>query len=197
MADSSLMAGDTVSDAAVGGWRWDVALSFAGAQRPYVERVAAALKARGLRVFYDADEQVRLWGKHLAEELEAVYAEQAGAVVLFISADYAERDWTRWERRAALDRAVAERREYVLPARFDDIRLPGLPAGLATVNLRDFATPEEFADLIVTKLADLTIISSSPPGDGDRGTTRAPSRPAGAIRVGDADPRRLGVHPAI
>ena len=50
------------------GRRWDVALSFAGAQREYVERVAAALKARGVRCFYDADEQVRLWGKNLAEE---------------------------------------------------------------------------------------------------------------------------------
>ena len=28
------------------GWRWDVALSFAGAQRDYVEQVAEALKAR-------------------------------------------------------------------------------------------------------------------------------------------------------
>jgi hypothetical protein len=29
------------------GWRWDVALSFAGAQRDYVEQVAEVLKARG------------------------------------------------------------------------------------------------------------------------------------------------------
>jgi hypothetical protein len=40
--------------------QWDVALSFAVAQRDYVERVAEALKARGLRCFYDADEQVEL-----------------------------------------------------------------------------------------------------------------------------------------
>ena len=40
------------------GWRWDVALSFAGAQRDYVEQVAWALKARGVRCFYDADEQI-------------------------------------------------------------------------------------------------------------------------------------------
>jgi hypothetical protein len=46
-----------------------VALSFAGAQRDSVEQVAAALKAREVRCFYDADEQVRLWGTHLAEEL--------------------------------------------------------------------------------------------------------------------------------
>ncbi len=40
--------GDTGPDARPGR-RWDVALSFAGAQRDYVGRVAAALKARGVR----------------------------------------------------------------------------------------------------------------------------------------------------
>jgi hypothetical protein len=77
------------------GWRWDVALSFSGEQRAYVERVAVALKARGVRCFYDADEQVELWGRHLAEELPAVYAGQAALVVVFISAEYAAGDWTR------------------------------------------------------------------------------------------------------
>ena len=51
------------------GWRWDVALSFAAAQRDYVEQVARALQARGVRCFYDADEQIELWGRYLAEEL--------------------------------------------------------------------------------------------------------------------------------
>ena len=37
-------------------------------------------------------------------------------VVVFVSAGYAARDWTGLERRAALARAVRERREYVLPA---------------------------------------------------------------------------------
>ena len=102
-----------------------MALSFAGAQRGYVEQVAGALKARGVRCFYDADEQIELWGKYLAEELPAIYGEQAAAVVVFVSAEYAARDWTRLERRAALARAVRERREYVLPAWFDDTPLPG------------------------------------------------------------------------
>ena len=106
--------GDAGPDAGPG-WRWDVALSFAGAQRDYVEQVAEALKARGVRCFYDADEQIELWGKYLAEELPTIYAEQAAAVVVFVSAEYAARDWTRLERRAALSRAVRERREYVLP----------------------------------------------------------------------------------
>ena len=79
-----------------------------------------------MRCFYDADEQIGLWGKYLAEELSAIYDEQAAAVVVFVSAEYAARDWTRLERRVALARAVPERREYVLPARFDDTPLSGL-----------------------------------------------------------------------
>jgi predicted negative regulator of RcsB-dependent stress response len=178
-------------------WRWDVALSFAGAQRPYVEQVASALQARGVRCFYDADEQIDLWGRYLAEELPIIYAEQAAAVVVFISAQYAARDWTRLERRAALDRAVRERREYVLPARFDGTPLPGVLSGMVAVDLRG-RTPQQFAAMIADKLARLGISASAPPadaGDPARGVESAP--PAGAVRAGDADPRRLGVHAAI
>ena len=56
--------------------RWDVALSFAGAQRDHVGQVAAPLTAQGACCLYDADEQVRLWGTHLAEELPRIYAHE-------------------------------------------------------------------------------------------------------------------------
>ena len=176
------------------GWRWDVALSFAGAQRDYVEQVARALKARGVRCFYDADEQIELWGKYLAEELPAIYGEQAAAVVVFVSAEYAARDWTRLERRAALDRAVRERREYVLPARFDDTPLPGLLSDMVTVDLRR-QTPQQFAAMIAAKLAALGISPAA--GSGDPAQDAEAARPAGAVRVSEADLRRLGVHAAI
>jgi hypothetical protein len=178
-------SGDTRQRA---GRRWDVALSFAGAQRDYVGQVAAVLKARGVRCFYDADEQIELWGKYLAEELPRIYARESAAVVVFLSADYAGRDWTRMERRAAFSRAVAEAGVYVLPARFDDSELPGLLPDVVTIDLRRY-TPAQFADLIVEKLADLAT-SPSPPGGTDHS-------PAGAVRVEKADPRRLGVHAAI
>jgi hypothetical protein len=172
------------------GWRWDVALSFAGAQRDYVERVAAALQARGVRCFYDADEQIELWGRYLAEELSRIYAEESAAVVVFVSAEYADRDWTRLERRAALDRAVRERREYVLPARFDDTPLPGLLAGLVAVDLRG-RTPEQFADLVAAKLAALAAAS---PG-GPRVLDGPP--PAGQPPAGVSDPFVSEVHQPV
>jgi len=73
------------------GRRWDVAMSFAGAQRDYAGQVAQALQAPGVR-FCDADEQIELPGKYLAEELPASSGEQAAAVVVFVSAEYAARD---------------------------------------------------------------------------------------------------------
>ena len=140
------------------GWQWDVVLSFAGAQRGYVEQVAGALKARGVRCFYDDDEQIDLWGKYLAEELPAIYSERAAAAVVFISAEYAARDWTRLERRAALSRAVRERQEYVLPA---GSTTPRCWTDIATVDLRP-RTPQEFAAMIAAKLATLGITSPGP-----------------------------------
>ena len=178
------------------GWRWDVALSFAGAQRPYVEQVASALKARGVRCFYDADEQIELWGKYLAEELPAIYAEQAAAAVVFVSAEYAARDWTRLERRAALNRAVRERQEYVLPARFDDTQLPGLLSDMVAVDLRG-RTPQQFAAMIAAKLVALAITPPMLAADAGGPDQDAGRGPAGEVRIGEADPRRLGVHAAV
>jgi hypothetical protein len=110
-------------------------------------------------------------------------------VVVFVSADYAAGNWTRLERRAAFSRAVREAGVYVLPARFDDSELPGLLEDVIAINLRDY-TPGEFADLAVAKLADLGIRPSLSLDEAGR-------KPPGAVRVNEADPRRLGVHAAI
>jgi hypothetical protein len=171
------------------GRRWDVALSFAGAQRGYVGQVAEALKAREVRCFYDAGEQVRLWGTHLAEELPRIYARESAAVVVFISADYAGRDWTRLERRAAFSRAVAEAGVYVLPARFDDSELPGLLLDVVAVDLRRY-TPGQFADLVAAKLADLAI-SPSPHGVEGPCTEQATQTRAVSVQTGQGQAARL------
>ena len=176
------------------GRQWDVALSFAAAQRDYVRQVARALHTRGVRCFYDPDEQIELWGKYLTEELPAVYGERAAAVVMFISAEYAARDWTQLERRAALGRAVRERREYVLPARFDDTPLPGLLSDMVAVDLRG-QTPDQFADVVAAKLATLDVTAPGPAES--RASDAAMARSPGAVRVNEVNLRRLGVHAAV
>lgn len=167
------------------GWQWDVALSYAGAQRNYVAQVTAELKEHGVACFWDQDEQIDLWGKYLAEELPAIYNERAGAVVIFVSAEYVNRDWTRLERRAAFERAARERREYVLPARFDDTPLPGMPGDMVTVDLRG-RSPQEFARLTLAKLVRLSVVAPAgehrgPPANGyPRGSPDGPAVPVNA-----------------
>jgi hypothetical protein len=49
---------------------YDVALSFAGEQR--VRAVASELTKNGIRVFFDEDNEIALWDKNLAEELQRI-----------------------------------------------------------------------------------------------------------------------------
>ena len=80
---------------------YDVALSFAGEDRDYVEKVAGALKNAGIKVFYDQYEQIGLWGKDLYTHLRAVYQEKARYTVMFISHSYTQKLWTNHERESA------------------------------------------------------------------------------------------------
>jgi hypothetical protein len=128
-----------------------VALSFAGAQREYVERVARAIQARGISVFYDGFEQATLWGKDGIEFLEGVYARNSNYVVMFVSKDYVAKSWPRHERRSALTKAIEQAEEYILPVRFDDSPVPGLPSSIQYLQAERY-TPEQLAAMIGTKL---------------------------------------------
>ena len=132
---------------------YDIALSFAGEDRDYVERVARRLADRGIKVFYDRLEEATLWGKDLYVHLSEVYQHQARFTVMFVSAAYAEKRWTNHERRAAQARAFDDAQEYILPARFDDTEIPGVLPTVGYVDLRG-RSPEELAALVERKLVD-------------------------------------------
>ena len=134
-----------------GNAQYEVALSFAGEQREYVERVATALQSRGVSVFYDDFELVQLWGKDLVEELQEVFEHRAALAVMFISKEYLEKVWPRHERRSILSRAVQEKSAYVLPVRFDNTPVPGLPDSIRYEHAHDH-TSEELAAMVAEKL---------------------------------------------
>jgi len=132
-------------------FQYDVCLSFAGQNRAYVERVARALRLRGIRVFYDSYERVELWGKDLYSHLDYVYRYAARYCVVFVSKPYASRLWTNHERRSAQARAFAAHKEYVLPVRFDATEVPGLPGTVGYLDLRRLG-PTKLAESIIEKL---------------------------------------------
>lgn len=130
---------------------FDICVSYASEDREYVQAVVDRLLSLGVTVFYDQLEKADLWGKDLYAYLDDVYRNKATYCVIFISTHYATKRWTNHERRSAQARALRQQTEYVLPARFDDIDVPGLPETVGYVDLNQL-TPEQFADLILVKL---------------------------------------------
>jgi hypothetical protein len=132
-------------------YNYDICLSFAGEDRKYVRELAGLLLGRGIRVFYDEYEKAQLWGKDLYSHLDDIYRNAARYCVVFLSKHYAKKLWTNHERQSAQARAVKENVDYLLPARFDDTKIPGIRETLGYIDLRS-TTPAELADIITAKI---------------------------------------------
>lgn len=128
-----------------------MALSFAGEQRSYVQKVARPLQNVGVRVFFDEFEKVDLWGKNLYDHLDEIYSRASRYCVLFASEAYKRKVWTDHERQSAQERAIKEKGEYILPVKFDDTKIPGLRDTIGYIDANT-TTPLELARLIVQKL---------------------------------------------
>lgn len=144
MTEYSVQRGHTV--------QYRVALSFAGEDRDYVEAVAVELRNLGIQdYFLDSEHEAELWGQNLVEYLQRVYLTDSEYVVVFISSHYASKQWTRHELRSAMARALQEKREYVLPVKFDDTQLEGVLNTVAYIDARA-KDPGELASLIAAKV---------------------------------------------
>ena len=133
---------------------YDVALSFAGEKRVYVEKVAEELIKRSIRVFYDDHYKTNLWGKDLYQHLSDIYKHMAKCCIVFISKDYPLKNWTKLELKNAQDRAFGEDMEYLLPVRFDNTEIPGLNDTIGYLDATKIS-PEEMASEIQKKLRSL------------------------------------------
>ena len=102
-------------------------------------------------MFFDDYEKAELWGKDLYSHLDEIYQYLCQYCILFASREYADKVWTNHERQSAQARALQEKKEYILPARFDDTPIPGLPDTVHYIDLRQ-TSPSKLSDLVVRKL---------------------------------------------
>ncbi|GAA2991799.1 TIR domain-containing protein [Actinokineospora diospyrosa] len=130
---------------------YDVSLTFAGTERAYAEEIATLLKARRVRVFYDAHATVHLWGHNLLDHLGKIYRERSKLCVLFASAEYARREWTAFERKAAQEKASSSAETYLLPLLFDETSMPDITSTTCAVDTR-LVSPARVAEMIIEKL---------------------------------------------
>ena len=133
---------------------FDVAISFAGEDREFARELAESLKARKLAVFFDEFEKEKLWGSNLYDHLSKVYTESAKFCIMIISENYEKKSWTNFERQNAQARAFRESREYILPVRLDNTKIPGLSETIGYISYPE-NTVEEIVDLVFSKLESL------------------------------------------
>jgi hypothetical protein len=117
-------------------YEYDVALSFAGEDRPRAEELAKLLIKDDVKVFYDEFLKATLWGKDLYQHLARIYKERAQYCVVFVSKAYVSKNWTKHELQHAQARSFGNDREYILPLRIDDTVLPGLAPTIGYLDIR-------------------------------------------------------------
>src|SRR3990170_6647238 len=132
-------------------FKYDIAVSFAGEDRPVVEEFVNVLATNNVSVFYDSWEQAQLWGKDLYQHLDMIYQQAARYCVIFISENYVKKAWTKHELRSAQARAFQQNSEYILPIKLDETELPGLPSTIAYIYLRQ-TTIKDIANILFEKI---------------------------------------------
>jgi len=145
--------------------KFDIALSFAGEDRDYVDEVAKLLRSAGVEVFYDAFEESNLWGMNLYEYLSDIYRNKSLYTIMFISENYAKKLWTTHERKSMQSHAFEEHQEYILPARFDKTEVPGLLPTVGYISLTN-RTVSSFVDIVLKKLVNSGVKNIATPIDG-------------------------------
>jgi len=151
-----------------------VILSFAGTERHFARAIYDIVSANGVRVFLDEEFQHEIWGRNLVEYLDQTYRERGQFVLALLSQSYREKAFTKVERRAAFDRMINERAEYLLPVKVDDSWIDGLPKATAYLDLRTEGVLG-VCKLLIKKIRGSTANPTIPPG------INIPRVPSGSI----------------
>lgn len=143
--------------------RFQVALSFPGEHRKYVEEVAQLLaKELGEEVvFYDNWYKHELARPNLDTFLQDIYHNDSQLLVPFLCAEYEQKQWCGLEWRAIRDLIKQRKDEDIMPLRFDDTHIPGLFGIDGYIDLQTH-TSEQTAELTLKRLKLITGKTSNP-----------------------------------
>ncbi len=134
--------------------RFRIAFSFAGEKRPFVKEVADIFAKRfdQSAILYDKYHEAEFARNDLSIYLPNLYNRDSDLVVVVVCPNYDVKEWTGLEWLAIHDLLQQRRREEVMLCRFDHAHVDGLFRGAGFIEL-DHKTPEQFAQLILERLA--------------------------------------------
>lgn len=130
-----------------------VAMSFPGEKRAYVEEVVTALRCtfEPDTIFYDYDYQAQLARPNLDILLQDIYRNRSELIVVFLCAEYAQKQWCGLEWRAIRDIIKDKDNDRVMFVRFDDAPVEGVLSIDGYIDARSFGA-QEVAQFIAERL---------------------------------------------
>ena len=127
--------------------KYDLAVSYASEQRPYVERFVKRLQSLNLFVYYDRNEQRQMVGKILDQELHKIYIQTSKHCVIFLSDAYIKKPVTRYESEIILSERLYKA-NFMYIFEFNHVTLPGLNRNFVYSSVEEFPEPEKYADFM-------------------------------------------------
>lgn len=134
--------------------KFRVAMSFPGEKRAFVSQVVEALRPElpPDSIFYDFDYQAQLARPNLDSLLVDIYRNRSDLVVVYLSEEYAQKEWCGLEWRSIRDLIKAKKDDQLMYFRFDDASIDGVLSIDGYVDARK-QTPIEVAGMIIQRLS--------------------------------------------
>lgn len=148
---------------------YDVALSFAGEDRPFAEHLLNNLEEFDLAVFYDRSEESRIMANDVAAVLAPVYASDSRFVVVVLGEKYGLKKWTIFEssnfkNRIARNEVIPIHSVDIPPSAFDPLQEKGGRTYDPSGDLA--AQAKSCAEAIAKKLVEADEVVESEPTPG-------------------------------
>ena len=133
--------------------QFKVAMSFPGERRQYVAATVDALRPHlpPDSIFYDYDYQAQLAKPNLDVLLQDIYRNKADLIVIFLSAEYAEKQWCGLEWRAIRDLIKHKKDDQIMFVRLDDAPIEGVLSLDGYVDATRHS-PEKMAEFILRRI---------------------------------------------
>ena len=132
---------------------FEVALTFAGENRSYVEKVAIELETKLGKgnVFYDNFFQADLARLDLDIFLQDIYHNKSNFIVVFLSNNYSEKEWCGLEWRSIRDLIKKKEGEKIILIKMEDFELEGIFSIDGYLNSKK-NSPKEISELILKRI---------------------------------------------
>lgn len=114
-------------------FEWDIAISFAGENRPLAEFISEKLRELDISVFYDRNYEDNYLGGLWSKQFQDIFVQKSRLVVAILDKHHKEKVWPTFERDCFNARVLEAE---MIPIFLDNTTFPGIPTDLVSIYFK-------------------------------------------------------------